>query len=79
MFIKYFHLLGIGRDNNVDAEKFVSLLYGIEKNGVNGIDNARHRLFVKVNRDLEMLPPTHNALELHIKRSNYEAKMCKGE
>ena len=49
------------------------------KNGVNGIDNARHRLFVKVKRDLEMLPPTHNAFKLHIKRLNYQAKICKGE
>ena len=79
MFIKYPHLLGVERDDNVDAEKFVCLLYGIEKNGVSGIDNVRHRLFVKVKRDLEMLPPTHNALELHIKRSNYQAKICKGE
>ena len=49
------------------------------KNGVNGINNVRHRFFVKVKRDLEMLSPIHNALELHIKISTYQAKICKGE
>ena len=31
--------------------------------------------FEKAKCDLEMLPPTHYALELHIKRSNYQAKI----
>ena len=32
--------------------------------------------FVKAKRDLEMLPPTHYyALELHIKRPNYQDKI----
>ena len=31
--------------------------------------------FVKAKRDLEMLPPTHHALELHIKRQNYQDKI----
>ena len=46
MFIKYTHLLtGVGRDDNVDAaEKFVCLLYGIEENGVKGIDNAKQNV-----------------------------------
>ena len=40
-------LTGVGKDGNVDAaEKFVWLLYGIEEKGVNGIENARHSLFV---------------------------------
>ena len=55
------------------------MLYAIEDNGVKGIDNASHRLFVKAKRDLEVLPPTHNALELHIKRLNYQAKLSRGE
>ena len=31
--------------------------------------------FVKAKRDLEMFPPAHYALELHIKRTNYRAKI----
>ena len=75
MFIKYHHLLtGVGRDNKVNAtEKFVCLLYRNEENDVKSIDNARYSLFVKAKRDLVMLPPTHNALQLHNKRSNYQA------
>ena len=77
--IKYPHLLGVERDDNADdAEKFVCLLNENEENGVKAIDKVRHRLFVKAKCDLEMLPPTHNALELHIKRSNNQAKICKG-
>ena len=58
MFIKYPHLpTGVGSDDNVDAaEKFVCMLFVIEEKGVNGIDNAS--LFAKLNRDLEILPPT---------------------
>ena len=46
MFLKYPDLLtGVGRDDNVNAaEKFVCLLYGIAKKGVEGIDNARYSL-----------------------------------
>ena len=36
--------------------------------------DARHSLFVKAKSDLDMLPPTHGALELHNKRANYQAK-----
>ena len=47
--------------SNVDAaENIVCLLYGIEENGVNDIDDAMHSIFVKATRDLEMLPPIHS-------------------
>ena len=69
-FIKYPHLLiSIGRDDTVrsgeNAEKFVCASYGIEEKGVKGIDDARHSLFAKDKRDIETLPPSHYALELH--------------
>ena len=41
-------------------------------------DTLPTALRVKAKRDLEMLPPTHYALDLHIKRPNYQAKLCKG-
>ena len=75
MFIKYPYLLTwVGRNGNVnDAEKFVCFLYGIVEKDVRGIDDARHSHFVKEKRGLEMLPPTHDALELHIVKANYQA------
>ena len=50
-------------------------MYGIEKRGFKDVDNARHRLFAKAKRDLDILPPTNYALELHIKSQNYQAKV----
>ena len=47
----------------------------IREGGAKGNDDARHFLFVRAKRDLEMLPPTHGALEVHITRTNYQAKI----
>ena len=58
-----------------DAWAFVCSLYGIGEKDVIGIDDARHSLFVKVKRDLDVLPPTHGTLELYINRTNYQAKI----
>ena len=67
---------GVVRNDNVDdAWAFVCSLYGIGGNDVRGIDDARHFIFMKAKRDLDVLPPTHGALELHIIRANYEAKI----
>ena len=43
--------------------------------GVRGIEEAKHSILGKAKRDLDMLPPTHGALELHIRRANYHAKI----
>ena len=77
MFIKYAHLLtGVVRDVGIDdAWVFVCSLYGIGEKGVRGIDEASHSRFVKAKRDPDVLPPTQSALELHITRANYEAKI----
>ena len=37
-------------------------------------DDVRHILIVKANPNLEVLPLTHGALELHITWANYQAK-----
>ena len=50
-------------------------LYWIGEKDVSGIDDARHSLIVKRKRDLDMLPPTHGALKLHITRANYQVKI----
>ena len=71
MFIKNAHLLtGVVRDDNVDEVwAFVCSFYVIGKKDVRGIDDASQSIFVKVKRDLDVLPPTHGALELHITRA----------
>ena len=64
-------LSDVGRDRQSDkAEKCVCLLYGINEDSV---DDARYSLFVKAKQTFEMLPPTTDALELHIERANYQA------
>ena len=77
MFMKYAHLLtGVVRDDNVDgALAFVCSFYGIGEKDVRGIDDARHSIFVKTKRDLDVFPPTRGTLELHITRANYQAKI----
>ena len=77
MVTKYAHLLtGIVKDDNADdAWAFVYSLYGIGEKDVRCIDDIRHSLFVKAKRGLDVLPLTHGALELHISRANYQAKI----
>ena len=50
-------------------------MYGIGEKGAKGIDDARHNLFVKAKRDLEVLPQTHGALDLTITKATYQAKI----
>ena len=51
------------------------MLNGIGDRGVRSTDDAWHSLFVKVKCDQDVLPPTHGALEVHITRANYQAKI----
>ena len=49
-------------EHNVDdAWVFICSLYGIGEKNAKGTDDARHNLFVKAKRDLEVLPPNHGA------------------
>ena len=70
-------LHGVGRDEDGTFEmvdEFVCKLYNIPL-PQKGVDWARHHLFVKGKKSLETLPPTKDALELHIHRANYQAKI----
>ena len=40
-----------------------------------GVDRARHVVFQNGKKGLEMLPLTSDALELHLSRANYQAKV----
>ena len=65
---------GIGRDGELaPIEQFVCHLYGTPEQQT--VDNATLQLFGKGKLGLEMLPPTRDALELHIARANYQAKI----
>ena len=77
MFISYAHLLTVvvRYDKIDDAWAFVCSLYEIGEKDVRGSFDARHSLFVKAKRDLDVLPPTHDALELHITRAKYQTKI----
>lgn len=67
-------LEGIGRDGPYEgAEKFVCRLYNTPQS--RSADEARHDIFSKGKKGLELLPPTSNALSLHIARANYQAKI----
>ena len=39
------------------------------------VNQARPHLFVKGRKELDMLPPTRVALDLHCKRANYQARI----
>ncbi|XP_071479491.1 uncharacterized protein [Diadema antillarum] len=65
---------GIGRDGELEPiEQFVCQLYGtsIQAN----VNSARLHLFGKAKKGLEMLPPRKDALQLHVERANYQAKV----
>ncbi|KAH3782368.1 hypothetical protein DPMN_160283 [Dreissena polymorpha] len=69
-------LEGVGRDVDALAViKFMCLLYGCCQDHPPNIDTWRYRLFLKARKSLDLLPPTNDALELHIKRENYQAKI----
>ena len=72
----YPHLLaGVGKDDSLkDVENLVSWLYGAP-NPQEGVDQARHDLFEEGQKDLERLPPTKDALQLHAACCNYQAKV----
>jgi hypothetical protein len=68
-------LASVGQDATVDeVEEFVCRLYGApDPHG--GVNKARYDMFGKGQKSLEKLPPTRDALELHLARSNYQARI----
>ena len=57
-----------------DVEEFVCRLYKSEV-VESGVNKARARMFHQVKVALEMLPPTQDALELHLSRANDQANV----
>ena len=53
------------------AEAFVCSLYHQPK--LNVVNKARCKIFCSKGCSTSQLPPCHNALQLHIKRANYQA------
>ena len=48
-------------------------LYGVPTQ--TDVNQARPHLFVKGRKELNMLPPTRDVLDLHCKRENYQARI----
>ena len=57
-----------------DVEDLVCRLYKSEVVD-SGVDKARARMFDQGKVALEMLPPTQDALELHLSRANFPANV----
>jgi len=76
VFLQHSELLrGVGRDGTVaKVEQFVCHLYGAP-DVTNGCDEARRAIFELGKKSLELLPPTTDAVELHISRANFQAKI----
>jgi len=67
-------LKGVGRDGAIaEADQFVCHLYGAPD--VTGECGEARLAFIELGKSLESLPPTTNALELHMSRANYQAKV----
>ena len=66
-------LHGVGRDGAMDnVEEYLCRLYGAP-NLHGGVDKGRYEMFQKGKKSLESLPPTKDALELHVQRANFQA------
>lgn len=76
VYLKHPDLLsGLGQNENLDnAEEFVCRLYDAASS-LKCVNLIRHAIFQKGQKTLEMLPPTKNALYLHIARADYQAKL----
>ena len=55
-------------------EKFTVLLYNVQDNTVTSLDEARHFLVHSKSYDFEKLPPTLDALKLHVMRSTHQVR-----
>ena len=75
VFCKEPHLLaGVGRNGTLtDVESYVCKLYGITDE--TSVNKARLRLFTRATVSLEMMPPSEDALKLHLARANHQAKV----
>ena len=79
--LSHSHLIEhLGENDNLEdteyknIEKFFCILYGIPNE--DNIDKVRYHLFLKKNKP-DALPPTSDALYLHIKRAHYQSLIWK--
>ncbi len=59
-----------------DAEKFVCKLY-LKTTPLTAIDQVRREMFLQGKRSLDALLPSKDALEMHIRRANYQCLVWK--
>lgn len=75
------YLLQLGsKDINAEmlqqVEKFVCQLY-LRGTGITEINQVRKEMFLASKKSLDALPPTKDALDLHIQRANYQSLVWK--
>ena len=58
------------------AESFVVKIYDITSDAVS-VDDVRVKMFHRISKP-EKLPPTHDALVLHLQRAQYQAAVWAG-
>ena len=76
MFIQHPLLLdGVGRDGPFEpVEELICYLY-MAPDVKGGVDKVRADIFRKGKKELDHLPPTSDALQLHAMRANYQSKV----
>ena len=67
----------VGHDGNSEGvERYLCRLYGCSEGAHDpDIDVCRYRLFMKARKALDLLPPTRDALQLHLASCNEQAKI----
>ena len=66
---------GVGRDGPFEpVDKIICYLY-MAPAVKGGVDKARADIFRKGKKELDHLPPTSDALQLHAMRENYQSKV----
>ncbi|KAL9960530.1 hypothetical protein ACROYT_G034002 [Oculina patagonica] len=68
----------ISEENLSIIERYVILIYD-RTSHLNKVNDAQKYLFTKKGRGLEELPPTHDALEQHLKRATYQGGFVWGQ
>ena len=66
---------GLSEETRPSTEQFVCSIYGY--GSTSSINDVRLQMFSKVNRSVESLPPSQDALHLHLDRANYQSFIWK--
>ena len=66
---------GLSKEARASLEQFVGCIY--EYGTTSSVNDVRLKMFSKVNKSVESLPPSQDAFHLHLNRANYQAFIWK--